>query len=192
MWCSSAGRRQNLRKLPTKSVSSNEHYILFQSLIVNQLRLCADAESDFSSVDIKTITVDFTDGNSIYSKIEAELSQLEVGILVNNVGMAVGFAERFAEIADEKSLNDIVNCNILSMVCLIIVHFKCYLVSVTKYFDLIIIQVRMSRLILPQMIERKRGVIVNIGSISGAFSTPLATIYGATKVCNIKRKTNFS
>lgn len=155
----------------------------FQRMIVNQLlRLCADAESDFSSVDIKTIAVDFTaDGNSIYSKIEAELSQLEVGILVNNVGMAVGFAERFVEIADEKSLNDIVNCNILSMVCLIIFISKCYLVSVTKYFDLII-QVRMSRLILPQMIGRKRGVIVNIGSISGAFSTPLATIYGATKV----------
>ncbi|EFX74260.1 hypothetical protein DAPPUDRAFT_226844 [Daphnia pulex] len=119
-------------------------------------KVANEIKSDFSSVDIKTIAVDFTDGNSIYSKIEAELSQLEVGILVNNVGMAVGFAERFVEIADEKSLNDIVNCNILSMV-------------------------RMSRLILPQMIERKRGVIVNIGSISGAFSTPLATIYGATK-----------
>jgi 17beta-estradiol 17-dehydrogenase / very-long-chain 3-oxoacyl-CoA reductase len=41
------------------------------------------------------------------------------------------------------------------------------------------------------MIERKRGVIVNIGSISGAFSTPLATIYGATKVWN-KGKTKNS
>ena len=82
--------------------------------------MCADAESNFGSVEIKTIAVDFTDGNSIYSKIEAELSQLEIGILINNVGMAVGFAERFVEIADEKSLNDIVNCNILSMVCFII------------------------------------------------------------------------
>lgn len=71
--------------------------------------------------------------------------------------MAVGFAERFADIADEKSLHDIINCNIMSMA-------------------------RMTRLVLPQMIERKRGVIVNIGSISSAFSTPLATIYGATKV----------
>lgn len=119
-------------------------------------KVASEIKSEFGSVNIKTIAVDFTDGNSIYSKIETELSQLEIGMLINNVGMAVGFAERFTDIADEKSLNDIVNCNILSMV-------------------------RMSRLILPQMIERKRGVIVNIGSISGAFSTPLATIYGATK-----------
>lgn len=75
------------------------------------------AESEFGSISIKTIAVDFTDGNSIYSKLEAELSQLEIGILINNVGMAVGFAERFADIADEKSLNDIINCNVLSMVC---------------------------------------------------------------------------
>lgn len=117
----------------------------------------ADAETINGSVEIKTIAVDFTDGNSIYPKLSAELNQLEIGILVNNVGMAVGFAERFADIADEKSLHDIINCNIMSMA-------------------------RMTRLVLPQMIERKRGVIVNIGSISSAFSTPLATIYGATKV----------
>ncbi len=99
------------------STMITDNHIFYFKALSTKLRLCAVAESDFSSVDIKTIAVDFTDGNSIYSKIEAELSQLEIGILVNNVGMAVGFAERFAEIADEKSLNDIVNCNILSMVC---------------------------------------------------------------------------
>ncbi len=40
---------------------------------------------------------------------------------------------------------------------------------------------RMTHLILPQMLQRKHGLILNIGSIAGAFPTPLATIYGATK-----------
>ena len=31
------------------------------------------------------------------------------------------------------------------------------------------------------MLNRQRGIILNIGSISGAFSTPLATMYAATK-----------
>ena len=39
----------------------------------------------------------------------------------------------------------------------------------------------MTHLILPQMLSRHRGIILNIGSISGAFSTPLATLYAATK-----------
>lgn len=41
---------------------------------------------------------------------------------------------------------------------------------------------RMTHIVLPQMLNRQRGIIINIGSISGAFSTPLATIYAATKV----------
>ena len=70
--------------------------------------------------------------------------------------MAVGFAEPFADIADDQQLHDVVNCNIMSMA-------------------------RMTHIVLPLMMERQKGIIINIGSISGAFSTPLATIYGATK-----------
>lgn len=39
----------------------------------------------------------------------------------------------------------------------------------------------MTRLILPQMVERKKGAIVNIASIGGAMSTPLLSVYSATK-----------
>ena len=54
-------------------------------------------------------------------------------------------------------LNDIINCNVMSMARL------CYIV-------------------LPQMIRRQKGLILNIGSLAGAMSTPTFTIYGATKV----------
>ena len=118
--------------------------------------------SAYPSVELKTVAVDFTDGQTIYSKLKSELGELEIGILVNNVGMAVGFAQRFGDIDDDRCLHDIVNCNIMSMA-------------------------RMTHMVLPQMLQRQRGIIVNIGSISGAFSTPLATIYGATKVL-VKRK----
>ena len=106
---------------------------------------------------MRTVAVDFTGDRSIYKAIEAELSGLDVGVLVNNVGICVGFCEPFAHLADNKVLDDVINCNVLSMA-------------------------RMTHLILPQMLQRRRGVILNIGSISGAFATPLATIYGATKV----------
>jgi 17beta-estradiol 17-dehydrogenase / very-long-chain 3-oxoacyl-CoA reductase len=106
---------------------------------------------------VKTIPVDFTDGDSIYSRLRTELSKLEIGILINNVGMTTGPMEHFADIADEKAIHDIINCNIMSMA-------------------------RMTHIVLPQMIKRNKGIIINIGSLSSATATPFLTIYGATKV----------
>lgn len=108
-------------------------------------------------VQIKTIAVDFTDGLSIYPKLKDELSKLEVGILVNNVGMLVGIGKPFADIEDDIQVHDIINCNIMSMA-------------------------RMCHLILQQMLVCQRGVIINVGSIACAMTTPFLTIYGATKV----------
>ena len=39
----------------------------------------------------------------------------------------------------------------------------------------------MTRIILPQMIERKKGAIINISSLSAAFPTPLLTVYAGSK-----------
>lgn len=114
-------------------------------------------ENEYSSIQVKTIAVDFTEGQKIYAILKEELSKLQIGILVNNVGMLFGFGRRFGNIEDDKSIHDIINCNILSMA-------------------------RMCHIILPQMIKRKNGVIINIGSLSSAMPTPYLTIYGATKV----------
>jgi 17beta-estradiol 17-dehydrogenase / very-long-chain 3-oxoacyl-CoA reductase len=114
-------------------------------------------ENEYSSIQVKTIAVDFTDGQRIYVTLKEELSKLQIGILINNVGMLNGFGRRFGNVEDDKSIHDIINCNILSMA-------------------------RMCHMVLPQMIKRQNGVIVNIGSLSSAMPTPLLTIYGATKV----------
>jgi len=41
---------------------------------------------------------------------------------------------------------------------------------------------QMTRIVLPQMLERKKGAIINISSLSGAIPTPLLTVYSGTKV----------
>lgn len=78
-------------------------------------------------------------------------------MLVNNVGMVYGEGQPITDIADDIVWRNMINCNCVSMV-------------------------RMCHLILPQMVERRRGVIVNVGSVSGTFGTPYLTVYGATKV----------
>lgn len=40
----------------------------------------------------------------------------------------------------------------------------------------------MSLLLMPRMVEHRRGVIINVSSATALFPSPLLTVYGATKV----------
>uniref|UniRef100_A0A673C2Z4 Hydroxysteroid (17-beta) dehydrogenase 12b n=1 Tax=Sphaeramia orbicularis TaxID=375764 RepID=A0A673C2Z4_9TELE len=102
-------------------------------------------------VETKTIAADFS-ATDIYSKIEDGLSGLEIGVLVNNVGISYSYPEFFLNVPNL----DTVSTNLLL--------FKC-----------------MTRLVLPRMVERKKGAILNISSASGMYPVPLLTVYSASK-----------
>ena len=118
-------------------------------------------ENGPSLVELKTIAVDFTEGQSIYPKLRKELSNLPIGMLINNVGM-IPECGRFADVLNEDDLGALVNCNIMSMI-------------------------RLTHMILPGMKERKRGLILNIGSLLGTGSSPMYTLYGASKVNSFEK-----
>lgn len=113
------------------------------------------------SIQVKIIAVDFTEDRSIYQRMAAELADLEIGVLINNVGMCDNFCEPFSDIGSERVIDDLITCNVVSVP-------------------------RMIHMLLPAMLARESGVIINIGSIAGAVSTPLGTLYGATKAFVIK------
>ena len=91
--------------------------------------------------------------------VEMALQQLpkefaEIDILVNNAGLALGLKP--AHQADLDDWEVMVDTNIKG------------LMTVT-------------RLVLPGMVERNRGHIVNIGSVAGSFAYPGGNVYGGTK-----------
>uniref|UniRef100_A0A3B5Q7V2 Hydroxysteroid (17-beta) dehydrogenase 12a n=1 Tax=Xiphophorus maculatus TaxID=8083 RepID=A0A3B5Q7V2_XIPMA len=107
-------------------------------------------------VETRTIAVDFC-RLDIYSKIEEGLADLEIGVLVNNVGVSYPYPEYYLHIPDlENFITNTINVNMTS-VC------------------------QMTRLVLPKMVERSKGVILNISSASGMYPVPLLTVYSATK-----------
>ena len=105
-------------------------------------------------VDVKLIKADFS-RNDIYEHISSELDGLEIGVLVNNVGITYYYARYFLELESEVA-DTMVQVNILSMA-------------------------RMTHIVLPKMLDRKRGVIINVGSVTYIFPYPFLAEYSATK-----------
>ena len=67
------------------------------------------------SVTVKIIVVDFVGGADIYDKIRMELSGLEIGILINNVGVGYEYPDYFLNVPDDR-LWQLINVNMASVV----------------------------------------------------------------------------
>lgn len=90
---------------------------------------------------------------------EAALASLPAGwqavsLLVNNAGLALGLAP--AHQADPDEWEQMIATNILGLT-------------------------RVTRRLLPGMVERGQGQVINIGSIAGTYPYPGGNVYGATK-----------
>ena len=108
-------------------------------------------------VNYRIIEVDFSkeDSSSYIPRIEDSIKDIDIGVLVNNVGMSYEHPMEYLEL-ESTYIENLINVNIVSLNV-------------------------MTRIILPQMIERKKGAIINISSLSAAFPTPLLTVYAGSK-----------
>ncbi|KAI3666003.1 hypothetical protein L6452_44641 [Arctium lappa] len=112
----------------------------------------------FNQTQIKIVVVDFSrDLNHGIERIKETIDDLDVGILINNVGVSYPYARFFHEV-DDKLLCDLIQVNVE---------------GTTK----------VTSVVLGGMIKRKKGAIVNIGSGAAIVipSDPLYALYAATK-----------
>lgn len=124
----------------------------------SKLKDVAKEIEDTFNVQTHIIAVNFTSGPEIYDQIRQQISGKEIGILVNNVGMIYPSApDLFLNIPNRETvIQDIITCNITSIPM-------------------------MCSLVLPQMVERKGGLIINISSFASVLPSPSHTIYAASK-----------
>merc|ERR1739838_240369 len=124
----------------------------------NKEKLDGVAQSVRTEYGLETSVViaDFGNGQSIYGHIAKELEGKDIGVLVNNVGV-IGeqISTLFSEYS-EKAIWDIVNVNVANIP------------AVTK-------------IVLPGMLQRKRGAIINIRSIASLCPVPMMGMYCASK-----------
>ena len=115
-------------------------------------------QAKYGKTQIKNVVVDFSgDLSEGIKRISEAIEGLDVGVLVNNVGVSYPYARFFHEV-DEELLKNLIQINV---------------VGTTK----------VTQAVLPGMLKRKRGAIVNIGSGAAIVipSDPLYAVYAATK-----------
>ena len=67
--------------------------VVLISRTASKLSATADEIAQISKVKTKCVTADFSGGLEIYQSIERELEGLDIGLLVNNVGMSYEYPE---------------------------------------------------------------------------------------------------
>ncbi|NNE69058.1 MAG: SDR family NAD(P)-dependent oxidoreductase [Rhodothermales bacterium] len=122
---------------------------------LERLTPVADTIKSTYGVDVHTFSLDVTDPEAVRQAFDGlPAAWTDIDILVNNAGKALGKAA-FQE-ADLEDLDGMLDANVRGLI-------------------------HVSRAVIPGMIERNAGHVINIGSVAGKWTYPGGTVYCATK-----------
>ncbi|XP_062033508.1 inactive hydroxysteroid dehydrogenase-like protein 1 isoform X1 [Lepus europaeus] len=154
-WAVVSGATDGIGKAYAEELASRGLNIVLISRSDEKLRAVARDIADTYRVETDVIVADFSSGREIYVPIREALKDKDIGILVNNVGVSYPCPQYFTQVSEDK-LWDIINVNIAAASLMV-------------------------RIVLPGMVERKKGAIVTISSGSCCKPTPQLAAYSASK-----------
>lgn len=138
-------------------LASQRFNVILVSRTASKLETLATAiSSKYPAIKTKTHAIDFASATSEdYKSLAKIIGDLDVAILINNVGLSHSIPVPFA-LTPAKEMRDIVAVNVNATL------------AVTS-------------LVLPGMQDRKRGLILTMGSFGGLLPTPLLATYSGSK-----------
>lgn len=156
-WAVITGATDGIGKAYAEALAKKKLNVILISRTQAKLDDVASNIEQTYSVETRTIAADFTNPEEIYYNIDKQVHGLDIGVLVNNVGMSYPHPEYFLDLKNKDEVyENIIKCNILSAT-------------------------NMCKIVLPGMVERKRGVVINISSTAAQIPSPLLTVYAASK-----------
>ncbi|CAH8530811.1 unnamed protein product [Schistosoma curassoni] len=164
-WAVVTGASSGIGQAYAEELATEGLNIMLISNDEEQLSVVANQIANTYNVQTRIVVADFTK-NDVYEIIRPAVDQLStIACLVNNVGMGLPTVLFAGEVnsPNERSIRNIIHCNILSTVM-------------------------MTNNILPKMLTQKgpNPGIINIASYSGLKVFPYATLYSSTKASIIQ------
>ncbi|NWQ81110.1 DHB3 dehydrogenase, partial [Columbina picui] len=158
-WAVVTGAGDGLGKAYSFELAKRGLNIVMISRTLEKLQRAASEVEQATGQKVKVIQADFTT-DSIYENIEKSLQGLDIGVLVNNVGM----------------LHNPLPCRFLNGPDIDEVGLLC---GMDIIHNTLVLQ--MTKIILKHMEPRQKGLILNLSSGLGTFPCPLYTTYSASK-----------
>ncbi|XP_053935070.1 inactive hydroxysteroid dehydrogenase-like protein 1 [Cuculus canorus] len=155
-WAVITGSTDGIGKAYAEELAKRGVNIILISRNKEKLEALCKSISETYKVETLFIVADFSKGREPYSAIKEALKDTEIGILVNNVGIFYPYPDYFTNLS-EDILWDMININIASANM-------------------------MTHIVLPGMVKKKKGAIVNVSSASCCQPTPMLAAYGASKL----------
>ncbi|XP_037780763.1 inactive hydroxysteroid dehydrogenase-like protein 1 [Penaeus monodon] len=153
-WAVVTGSTDGIGKGYAKELAKNGMNIVLVSRSLGKLEKVAEEIAAEFGVETDVVQADFSLGRHVYDNIARHLKDKEIGILVNNVGTLI--TPRLFDKLTDDDIWTYVNVNVASVPA-------------------------MTSLVLPGMLERKKGAIINISSEVAYLSLPYLQMYAATK-----------
>ncbi|XP_058450961.1 inactive hydroxysteroid dehydrogenase-like protein 1 [Malaya genurostris] len=153
-WAVITGATDGIGKCYAENLARKGLKIMLISRTESKLIKVADELHQKYGVQTDWIAMDFSNGPEIYDRLRKQLTGLDIGLLVNNVGFLPQLAH--FDQTSESDLLDLIHINMMSTTML-------------------------TRMVLPEMKARRRGIVVNIGSTSGLIPLAYMAAYAATK-----------
>lgn len=129
----------------------------------NEVKLTRVKTELSALTNVVTVVADLnSDEPTLYERISMEIdgNNRDIGILFNNAGVMYDSPNRFLDQPEDKVWQ----------------HVRVNMAAVLM----------MTRAVLPGMIRRRRGLIINMSSIAAYKPLPLMGVYSASKVCPLK------
>lgn len=158
-WALVTGASDGIGKEFALQLASKGFNILLVSRTESKLQvLGAEIESKYAGQGVKTkyLTMDFAKNLDLdYAKLKEAVDGLDIAILVNNVGQSYDMPTPFL-LTEKKVHDDVVTINVTGTL-------------------------RVTQIVAPGMVSRKRGLILTMGSFGGLLPTPLLSVYSGSK-----------
>ncbi|NXQ55372.1 HSDL1 protein, partial [Anthoscopus minutus] len=154
-WAVVTGCTDGIGKAYAEELAKRGVNIILVSRNREKLEAVSRSISEIYKVETDFIVADFSKGRELYPAIKEALKDREIGILVNNVGICYTHLDYFTNLPEDM-LWDLIHVNIASATM-------------------------MTHIVLPDMVKKRKGAIVNLSSGACCQPTPMMTVYGACK-----------